>query len=388
MLIGQNLLEHSSLQKWTLRFKTKRLELHYRIYALPRLRQQARIALVVGAVMYGLYGFLDVLFLPADAVLKVWYIRTGVILLALAAFCFTFFKKFGRYSQACLSLTGIIGGIGLMAKMSFLPDWALTYFYGGLILITFWIYCFCGLRFLSALFSGLILLVAFNVAFMWLKMLPLIQMVSYNFFIVSSNIVGAFACYTAEAQNRALFLREMDLDKERHLQLNRALHDHLTSLPNRELLMDRVEQAIHYAVRNDQVCAGLYLDLDGFKPINDTYGHAVGDQVLQEVAKRFQSVLRDSDTLSRLGGDEFFILARDIGTRQAAEIMAKKLLQQLEQPFTFRNLPTIDNLSASIGICIFPYRDVSAIDVVRRADQAMYDVKRSSKDGYAFAASA
>lgn len=388
MLIGQNLLEHSSLQKWTLRFKTTRLELHYRIYVLPRLRQQARIALVVGAVMYGLYGFLDVLFLPADAVLKVWYIRTGVILFVLAAFCFTFFKKFGRYSQACLSLTGIIGGIGLMAKMTFLPDWALTFFYGGLILITFWVYCFSGLRFPNALLSGLILLIAFNVAFMWLKMLPLIEMMSYNFFIVSSNIVGAFACYMTEAQNRALFLREMDLEKERYLQRNRALHDHLTALPNRELLMDRVEQAISYAVRNDQICAGLYLDLDGFKPINDTYGHGVGDQVLQEVAKRFQAVLRDSDTLSRLGGDEFFILARDIGSRQAAEVMAKKLLEQLEQPFVFKNLPTIDNLSASIGICIFPYRDVSSIDVIRRADQAMYDIKRSTKNGYAFAASA
>lgn len=387
MLIGQNLLEHSSLQRWTLRFKTKRLELHYRLYALPRLKQQARIALVVGAVMYGLYGFLDALFLPADAVLKVWYIRTGVILLALSAFCFTFFKKFGRYSQACLSLTGILGGLGLMAKMSFLPDWALTYFYGGLILIIFWVYCFSGLRFPHALFSGFVLVAAFNVAFLWLHELPLIPMVSYNFFIVSANIVGAFACYTAEAQNRALFLREMDLDKERHLQLNRALHDHLTALPNRELLMDRVEQAIHYAVRNDQICAGLYLDLDGFKPINDSYGHGVGDQVLQEVAKRFQAVLRDSDTLSRLGGDEFFILARDIGSRQAAEVMAKKLLQQLERPISFRNLPTIDHLSASIGICIFPYRDVSAIDVVRRADQAMYDIKRSTKDGYAFAAS-
>jgi diguanylate cyclase (GGDEF)-like protein len=386
MLIGQNLLEHSSLQKWTLRFKTKRLELYYRLYALPRLRQQARIALVVGAVMYGLYGFLDVLFLPADAVLKVWYIRTGVILLAVAAFCFTFFQKFGRYSQTCLALTGIIGGTGLMAKMSFLPDWALTYFYGGLILITFWVYCFSGLRFPNALISGLILLVAFNVAFLWMHTLPLIPMVSYNFFIISANIVGAFACYMAESQNRALFLREMELDKERRLQLNRALHDNLTSLPNRELLMDRVEQAINYAVRNDQVCAGLYLDLDGFKPINDTYGHATGDLVLQEVAKRFQGVLRDSDTLSRLSGDEFFVLARDIGSRQAAEIMAKKLLQQLEQPFRFKHQPTIEHVSASIGICIFPYRDLSAVDVVRRADQAMYEVKRGTKGGYAFAA--
>lgn len=386
MLIGQNLLEHSSLQKWTLRFKTKRLELYYRLYALPRLKQQARIALVVGAVMYGLYGFLDVLFLPADAVLKVWYIRSGVILLAIVAFCFTFFKRFGRHSQTCLSLTGIIGGLGLMAKMSFLPDWALTYFYGGLILITFWVYCFSGLRFPNALLSGLILLVAFNVAFMWLHTLPIIPMVSYNFFIVSANVVGAFACYTAEAQNRALFLREMELDKERHLQLNRALHDNLTALPNRELLMDRVDQAINYSVRNDQLCAGLYLDLDRFKPINDTYGHAIGDQVLQEVAQRFRGVLRDSDTLSRLGGDEFFILARDIGTRDAAEVMANKLLQQLEKPIVLKNLPPIDNLSASIGICIFPYRDVSAIDVVRRADQAMYDIKRGAKAGYAFAA--
>lgn len=386
MLIGQNLLEHSSLHKWTLRFKTRRLELHYCLYALPRLRQQARIALVVGAVMYGLYGFLDVLFLPADAVLKVWYIRSGVILLALAALCFTFFKKYERYSQLCLAVTGIVGGIGLMAKMSFLPDWALTYFYGGLILITFWVYCFCGLRFPNALLSGLALLAAFNAAFLWIKTLPLIPMVSYNFFIVSANVVGAFACYTAEAQDRALFLREMELEKERRLQQDRALHDNLTSLPNRELLMDRVEQAINYAVRNDQICAGLYLDLDRFKPINDTYGHGVGDQVLQEVARRFQRVLRDSDTLSRLSGDEFFVLARDIGSRPAAEVMAKKLLQQLEQPFEIKQLPKIEHLSASIGICIFPYRDLSAVDVLRRADQAMYEVKRGSKAGYAFAA--
>jgi diguanylate cyclase (GGDEF)-like protein len=104
------------------------------------------------------------------------------------------------------------------------------------------------------------------------------------------------------------------------------------------------------------------------------------------VAKRFQGVLRDSDTLSRLSGDEFFVLARDIGSRQAAEIMAKKLLQQLEQPFRFKHQPTIEHVSASIGICIFPYRDLSAVDVVRRADQAMYEVKRGTKGGYAFAA--
>jgi len=151
-------------------------------------------------------------------------------------------------------------------------------------------------------------------------------------------------------------------------------------------LHDRIEQAIHYASRNSQVCAGLFIDLDKFKPINDTYGHAVGDMVLKEVSARFKNVMREADTLARLGGDEFFVLAKDIQTQEEAEAFAHKLLQQLRIPLTSINAFNSNSVSASIGICMFPYPHATAIDVVRRADQAMYHVKRMSKDGIAVAA--
>lgn len=386
MPISHHLLRSASLQPWTLSFRNKRLESFFHRYALPNLRRQARIALLVGAGMYGLYGLLDVLLIPPEEMKFVWFILLGVIAVALAVFALTFYKRFARFNQPLLAITALIGGVGLLGKMWLLPDATIAYFYAGLILIIFWAHCFSGLRFIYATWVSLFLFAAFNLMFLWLRQLPLLSMASFDFFIVAANIVGAFASYTTETQSRALFLREKELDRERHLQHERALHDSLTGLPNRELLIDRIDQAINYSARNDQLCAGLFLDLDNFKPINDTYGHAVGDLVLQEVATRLKRVTREADTLSRLGGDEFFVLARDIQSEEDAEILANKLKEQLLLPFTLQNLPFITKISVSIGICLFPYRDATAIDVIRRADYAMYQIKqgrarRSSKTG-------
>jgi diguanylate cyclase (GGDEF)-like protein len=385
MPISQRLLQSASLNKWTLRFKNERLESLYRHHTLPGLRRQARIALLVGAIIYGLYGFLDSLFVPPEAVIQVWYIRTMVIMLAFAVFALTFYKRFGRLNQLLLVLAGFFGGLGLLAKMWLLPTIAISYYFAGLILVTFWCHCFAGLRFINATWVGIWLLAIFNFMFLWVRPLPILSVISADFFIVSANLFCAFSSYMSETQNRSLFLREKELDRERRLQHERALHDRLTGLPNRELLMDRIEQAINYSTRNDQICAGFFLDLDRFKPINDTYGHAVGDLVLQEVSNRFRRVMRETDTLSRLGGDEFFVLARDIQTEGAAEALARKLQQQLDIPLLIRNLAPITDLSASIGICIFPYKNVTAIDVVRRADQAMYQVKHGTRGGVALA---
>jgi len=381
MPISSDLLRTAALNKYTLNFTSERLEAFYRHYTLPTLRRQARIALLVGAIMYGMYGFLDTLFVPPDAVIKVWYIRTMVIMLAFAVFGLTFYRRFSRSNQLLLSLTGLFGGLGLLAKMWLLPEDAIGYYYAGLILIAFWCYSLAGIQFVHALLVNTVLLIGFNVMFSWLKPIPLLSLASYDFFIISANFIGAFTNYMTGKQHRLLFLREKELDVERRLQHERALHDRLTGLPNRELLLDRIEQALHYSVRNNQLCAGFFLDLDKFKPINDTYGHAVGDQVLQEIARRLKKVVREADTLSRLGGDEFFMLARDIHTEEAAYALANKLEQQLEAPIKLANLPQSEAVSVSIGICIFPYQGATAIDVIRRADHAMYEIKRTRKDG-------
>lgn len=381
MPISSDLLRKAVLNKYTLHFTSERLEAFYRHYTLPMLRRQARIALLVGAIMYSMYGFLDTLFVPSEAVIKVWYIRTMVIMLAFAVFGLTFYRRFSRSNQLLLSLAGLFAGLGLLAKMWLLPDSAIGYYYAGLILIAFWCYTLAGMQFLYAVLVNAILLVGFNLMFSWLKPLPILSLASYDFFIVSANFIGAFTNYMVGKQHRLLFLREKELDVERRLQHERALHDRLTGLPNRELLLDRIDQALHYSIRNNQLCAGFFLDLDKFKPINDTYGHAVGDQVLQEIATRLKKVVREADTLSRLGGDEFFMLARDIHTEEAAYTLASKLEQQLEAPISLASMPLNETVAVSIGVCIFPYKGATAIDVIRRADQAMYEIKRTRQNG-------
>lgn len=382
MLIDRELLESVQWHPLTLSFRDKRLETCYRQYRLPALKFQARIALLVGGILYGLYGLMDFYFIPPESFLKAIYILAMVLVIAFSVFGLSYFRNFSRLNQWMLSVVGFFASFGLLGKMTYLSLEGINLFYPGLILIIFWNHYFSGLRFVYATSISLVSLLIFNLMF---SELPFFSLFSHNFFIISANIMGAFASYTSEQQSRTLFLREQQLDAERQHQHERALHDRLTGLPNRELLMDRIEQAVNFAVRNDQVCAGLFLDLDNFKPINDTYGHAVGDQVLQEVTRRFLQVMRETDTLSRLGGDEFFVLAKNIQNEAAAKALANKLLQQLEIAINVQNIPPIVDLSASIGIAMFPYKDATPIDIIRRADHAMYEAKRMNKAGVAVA---
>jgi diguanylate cyclase (GGDEF)-like protein len=145
--------------------------------------------------------------------------------------------------------------------------------------------------------------------------------------------------------------------------------------------MDRINQAILESRRNNQMSAAFFIDLDNFKNINDTYGHATGDIVLIEVASRLKSSIRAADTVSRLAGDEFFVLARDIKGEELAKVFGNKLLSQINMPYFVDNEPLAQDLSASIGICLFPYPGATALEVIAKADRAMYQVKLANKSG-------
>jgi len=160
-----------------------------------------------------------------------------------------------------------------------------------------------------------------------------------------------------------------------------AHHDPLTGLPNRLLFHDRLKTAIDLALRNEQRCLLLYLDLDGFKTINDTLGHAVGDELLRTVAGRLTSVLRSSDTVARLGGDEFVILAGSTNTDYAAQL-AEKILEQLRLPVTVAERTL--NISGSLGIAVFPDNGDDSQELMRAADMAMYTAKAAGRNRYHF----
>ena len=157
-----------------------------------------------------------------------------------------------------------------------------------------------------------------------------------------------------------------------------AQFDALTHLPNRALFNDRLQQAIATAQRHKEHLALMFLDLDKFKPVNDTYGHSVGDMLLKEVAQRIQNCLRDSDTAARLGGDEFVVLLPTIEVEQDAGKVAEKIRQSLNLPFELAGHSV--QISSSIGIAVFPQHGKDEKLLVKNADIAMYQAKKSGRN--------
>jgi diguanylate cyclase (GGDEF)-like protein len=159
---------------------------------------------------------------------------------------------------------------------------------------------------------------------------------------------------------------------------HQALHDHLTGLPNRVLVLDRAEQMLARAHRNSTDIALMFVDLDGFKDVNDTLGHQVGDEILRAVATRFRAVVRETDTVGRLGGDEFVVLTDCTALSAGPEMVAERLISSLSLPFHLGGEGTFPiSISASIGIAIG--RRESAQDLLRDADIALYAAKAAGK---------
>jgi len=161
-----------------------------------------------------------------------------------------------------------------------------------------------------------------------------------------------------------------------------AHHDVLTGLPNRQLFVERLEQALDWARNNHQLVALLYLDLDGFKEINDTEGHDAGDLVLKTVARRLTRCLRGSDTVARLGGDEFTVILPAIPERQIAARVADKILSTLSEPLTVNEKAVV--VTTSIGISTFPSNAEDIEVLIKHADIAMYEAKEIGKNCYKF----
>lgn len=159
-----------------------------------------------------------------------------------------------------------------------------------------------------------------------------------------------------------------------------ALHDALTGLANRVLFFDRLNGAIAAARRKEGAFALLYLDLDDFKPINDTFGHEAGDLALRSVAERLRDCVRESDTVARLGGDEFILLVNDTVDEAAAVTVAEKAIAALTRPLPIDGCR--HSIGASIGIVLYPRHGEDADSLMRHADAAMYDAKRLGKNRY------
>jgi len=161
-----------------------------------------------------------------------------------------------------------------------------------------------------------------------------------------------------------------------------ATHDLLTDLPSLRLAKDRVSAAINMARRYKKAAAVMFIDLDGFKAVNDTLGHDAGDYILKQVALRLLSCVRETDTVARVGGDEFLIIASEINSPENAAQIARKVIQLVSQPVIFKEQQAV--VGTSIGIALFPDHGENMDQLIKLADEAMYKVKNSSKNGFRF----
>jgi diguanylate cyclase (GGDEF)-like protein/PAS domain S-box-containing protein len=200
-------------------------------------------------------------------------------------------------------------------------------------------------------------------------------------FYQDGHISGWRENYVYKLSNQEIVAIYDDVTKEKQAEEKMrylAHYDALTGLPNRALFKDRLKQSLATAKRDNAYLALMFLDLDKFKPVNDELGHDIGDQLLKEAAKRMLNCVRESDTVSRIGGDEFVVLLSSIDTASDAMLVAEKIRESLNQPFQLagRNL----NISSSTGIAVYPEHGKDQTQLMKNADIAMYHAKEAGRN--------
>ncbi len=177
-----------------------------------------------------------------------------------------------------------------------------------------------------------------------------------------------------EARTLALSIAQVQVNNLEGI----AYYDPLTGIPNRRLLVDRLSQSVAKAKRTRRPLAISYFDLDGFKPVNDQLGHDAGDQLLCELTKRIRNILREYDTLARVGGDEFVLVLCSLDRKNECYDILERLLATIRLPFDIKD--QIVTVSASVGVTLYPDDESEVGDLIRHADQAMYKAKQSGKN--------
>ncbi|MDX1442634.1 MAG: GGDEF domain-containing protein [Gammaproteobacteria bacterium] len=366
------------LNPFTLHFRDAAMENDFQATYPRGMREVAQLGLCLAIFLFAVFGFVDA---SADPLVnrQQWLLRlltVGFLGVVLTISGTDFFR---RHMQDVMALVTVILTASLAVVASLQPM-LLDSQYVGFIAIMLGTYTVLALQFsyVMAVMLLTLFLVGYLVVFchlgdIWQHSHMLIYL-STTLFLVT---VGS---YTADKQRRFSYYIRCVLEEEREQSRRDALHDPLTGLANRRLLMETLDKSLRRDRRSGRYTVLMFLDLDGFKSVNDVYGHDVGDELLIGVAHRLQAAVREVDTIARLGGDEFIVLFEDVASRADVPLLANRLLEQFRKP-----LPAAGRLvsvAASIGVAVHPGDGSAPEQLLQAADRAMYAAKRRGGAGF------
>ncbi|HWP94245.1 MAG TPA: GGDEF domain-containing protein [Gammaproteobacteria bacterium] len=367
------------LHPLTLRFEDDAIEARFRRARFPAERDfPGRLAAAV-AGFTAAFGLLDPWLVPAG-VTAPWSIRVAVCLVCGLVFVSTRSDRLPQRPDIAVALTMLAGGSGFIALFILGNDALRLQAMAASALLVAGTPAFAGLAFPAAAFSGLLLVA------IWLACLPLFAggaIVANGFaLLAAANALGIAAGRDRARRERRLFALENLAEEERRQNDFAVLHDPLTGLANRTLLDLRVQQAMARADRYKTVCALLFVDLDDFKSVNELHGHRAGDVVLKTIAARLGHCVRRTDTVARIGADEFVVLYEDVKNTDHLGALAERILDQIARPVFVEGKPL--TVAASIGIGVYPIDAQAPDELLRVADIAMYDAKITGLHSYTF----
>ncbi|MBE2166848.1 MULTISPECIES: GGDEF domain-containing protein [unclassified Cobetia] len=383
----------------TLCFADDTLERRYRRRQIETSHKLSRITIPLSCLLFASYGLIEISLL--DHYETYLLLRTSVLVGVLGLFLLSRLPRFRHHVNGILCLASLVAALGTLAMFHVGDGHAgehlveshaagqhedehgdFPVYFVTLITVVFWTYTLLGLQFIYAMACGLLIWMGCTAscALMHLGSDVLVE-ANEAFFMMAVNLLAGMSAYSRERQSRQLFLHECHITGERDDLRDHAMCDSLTGLLNRRALLTRLDQILDIQTLGT-VQAALFIDLDGFKPVNDRHGHAIGDEVLRITGERLGNTLRGNDIVGRLGGDEFLVLiSREGNGRKGPEQLAERLIDAISRPITLEvdGEPLIIAVSASIGISLFPFSGATPETVIARADSAMYEAKQRGR---------
>jgi diguanylate cyclase (GGDEF)-like protein len=347
---------------------------------------------IVALLLFAAFGILDIWAIPS-ALSSVWLIRGFIVLILLGLYWstrFPFFLK--RYVPLVISTYLLLGfSIEAMIFLAGMNDLARHHYYITLILVVMALYTWSFLSLRLTMTTGIILVASYIAEALLFQHLNNAQewpvLLSNLFFLMGANIIGIYSNIKRNRYMHESFLLQQKLqaelersEEEKRNSHFHSEHDALTGLPNRKKLMRELKHTLDEAMISHNKVALLFIDLDGFKPINDEHGHATGDQVLTIIGQRLTRCVREEDIMARIGGDEF-VVALTLDGKDPYREESRRIAQSILTSFE-RNIRQPDihlPLSASIGIAFYPEHAKDAEELLAAADLQMYAAKRQGK---------